>query len=115
MKKFLVFLSSILFLSTMSFAVQQVWISSTTQTSDTTKNLCLNSKGILRSVVVSSAAANGTVTVYASSGTANNPIAIVDATAKGSYNYEVYAATSTGLTYSTTNAPTVTIVYECYY
>lgn len=110
------FVASILLLATSySFAVE-VWRSSYTATADTTLNLCINKRGTLHSIVVSSAGVNSTISVFASSGTVFSTMTVLDTTSKSVYPYDVILATRTGLTYSTagTTQAQLTILYNCY-
>lgn len=99
-----------------------VWRSSYTATIDTTRNLCggdagivTNRRGIFHGVCVSSAAVNGTFSIYNSSGTTINPIAILDLNTNGCFYYDVVASTvNKGLTYSNTGLSKLTILYDCY-
>lgn len=112
-----IFLTVLLLLASgVSFALSPVvWKSSYTATADTTKNLCMNQRGFFHGVIISSpSAAGGSLTVYASSAAALNPIAVIDTRSIGSYTYDVGPSTTTGLTYSTVGTPKVTILYQCY-
>lgn len=93
-----------------------VWKSSFTPSAVTTKNLCVNQNGFLHSVCVSSpTAAPSLVSVYNSSGSAVNPIAIIDGTKYGCFEYDVLASTANkGLTYSNSSTANITIMYQCY-
>lgn len=125
MKNKLAFSLTLLFLASLSFAFPGVWTSSHTFTAETTKNLCgtqgttnVTQQAILHGICVSTATATagGLVTVYASSGTAVNPIAIVNTMATGCYFYDVYSSTTPGGLSYTTTAPgaSVTFSYACY-
>lgn len=107
---------ALLFMALASSGVwaDRVWRSSYTATADTTQNLCMNRRGILHGVIVSSGSASSNMAVYASSGTAFQPIAEINTTAQGSYFYDVIASTRTGLTYSTVGTAKVTILYDCF-
>lgn len=126
---FPVFFASFLIGVAICMAVPQVWISSHTATADTTKILCQSNtfvvagstftnggKGILHSVCVNDASAgSGTVTIYNSSSTAVNPVAIIRSTSavsSGCNMYDVYM--SSGLVYTNSATNDVTITYECY-
>lgn len=123
MKKVL-FTFSILSLAGFAWAIPQVWRSSFTNTADTTKNLCgndngivTNRRGILHSVCVSSnTAGTDVITVYNSSASAINPIAVIDgSSSENCYTFDVIATTVTkGLTYSKTGTSSVEILYDCY-
>jgi hypothetical protein len=115
MKKYLIALS-LFFIPVIAFATStQLWKSSFTTTADTTKNLCTNKKGIIHSVCVDSGtAAASTFSIFASSATSANPIAVIDATTRGCLVYDVIASTPTGLTYSNSSTANVTILYDCY-
>lgn len=115
MKKILIALS--LIMAPMSaYAVTAVWVSSNTATADTTKNLCFPRSGIGARALFHGARINtgaaGTLTIYASSGTAASPIAAINTAALASLDYDV--AVSTGLTYSQTGTANITLLYQCY-
>ena len=94
----------------------EAWLSSTTATADTTKNVCMSKRGVFHGVCVSSPTAlASTYTVYNSSASAINPIAVIDATGRGCYYYDVVASTvNKGLTYSNSSTANVTLLYNCY-
>lgn len=112
------FLSLSFFTGTAHAGNSGVWRSSFTATADTTKNLCTNKRGFLHGVIVSSATPNATVSVWASSGTVDSTMTIVDASNEGSYYFDVPAIATntahTGMTYSTVGTATIQILYECY-
>lgn len=117
MKKLILCLS--LFCAPALFAANpSVWRSSYTASADTTQNLCMNKRGFLHAVVVSSASANATVSVYASSATANSIMTLVDASNEGYFPYDTIAIATntahTGLTYSTVGTASVQILYDCF-
>lgn len=113
MKRFLI--SAAFFLITSTGFAYEAWLSSTTVTADTTKNLCVNKRGVLHGVIISSSVAASSLIVYNSSAAAINPIAVIDSSAKGSYLYDVIASTvNKGLTYSTIGTAASTILYNCY-
>lgn len=125
MKKIMILAGLFLFSSTFAFAITNVWTSSHTLTAETTKNLCMQTgngvtigQAIFHGVCVSSATASAgaNIIIYASSGTAVNPIANIDQVNRGCYYYDVYSSTSPGgLTYTTSQpGASTTIMYECY-
>ena len=93
-----------------------VWKSSQTATADTTKNLCMNKRGMLHSVCISSAstAGGGNVTIFASSATTANQMTTINSSTLGCYTFDVIAATNTGISYSTVGTAVTTILYDCY-
>lgn len=99
-----------------------VWISSFTTAPVTTQNLCgvhagitTNRRGFFHGVCTSSGATNGFITVYNSSGSAINPMAIVNSISQGCQYFDVVASTvNKGLTYSTVGGGNYTILYDCY-
>jgi hypothetical protein len=115
MKRLLI-LSAILFSAGLAHAgAPAVYRSSFTATADTTKNLCMNRRGFLHGVCVSSATAlPSTFIVYATSATAANIIATIDGTKTGCYYFDVVASTPTGLTYSNSATANTTVLYDCY-
>lgn len=122
MKKMLVILASFLMFSMPAFAISgNVYYSSHTATADTTKALCTSSipgifgstnKAIINSVCVNTGATTSSVTLYNSSGTAVNTLAVVDATSKGCLSYNVIL--SSGITYTTAGTADITMMYQCY-
>lgn len=124
-KNLFVALICILGISSLAFSFPGVWQSSTTSTVDTTKNLCpplssgnVRGQAILHGICVSSATAvaASAITVYASSATTDNPIALVNTVNTGCFYYDVYSSTSPGgLTYSNTGGGgSIQILYTCY-
>lgn len=118
MKKLLLVLS-LLSIPYLAFAIPQVYYSSFTATADTTQNICINKRGFLHSVVVSSGAiGSNTITVWASSGTVNSTMTIINSSTQGSYIFDAPALSTntnhTGLTYSTVGSADITILYDCY-
>lgn len=113
---------SIFIIPVLVFADSHIWRSSYTATADTTQNVCgpaggysTNRRGYLHGVCISSSAVTGTFTVYNSSASAINPIAVLDTQINGCYYYDVAASTiNKGLTYSNTSTGKVTLLYECY-
>lgn len=93
----------------------QIWRSSHTASADTAQKLCnqqnTSRHGILGSVCVNTGAA-GSLTIYNSSSTAANIVAVIDTTAKGCNRYEVY--TSSGLVYTNSATADVTMMFDCY-
>lgn len=117
MKKFLAGLGiAILLLGKLSLPAHalfnQTWISSNTATADTTQNLCKKSTRAAFHGVRINNGATGTLTIYNSSGTATNPIAVVQTSSTWAGDYDVI--TSSGLTYSNSATANVTILYQCY-
>lgn len=120
MKRLLIFL----ILATASWPLEatDTWVSSFTATADTTKNVCgadrgivTNKRGFFHGVCVSSASVGGVYTVYNSSASAINPLAVIDTTTKGCYYYDVVASTQAkGLTYSNSSTANVTLLFNCY-
>jgi hypothetical protein len=123
MRKFLVFLASFLMVS-MAVAFLPVWLSSNTATADTLQPLCGQYlvgvstavyHSILHEVIVSSAIAATTLTVYNSSFTATSqsigPI-MTSSLSPGGYVYDVDF--SNGLSYTKTGTAQVQIIYQCY-
>jgi hypothetical protein len=110
-----------------SFAFEPVWLGSHTATADTTQVLCLshtflvgtstiteNGRGILHAVCINQGN-QGTVTVYNSSSTAVNPVAVLlstTAATAGCFTYDI--GMSSGIVYSDTAANDVTFTYSCY-
>lgn len=118
-KKFLLFVASFLMFSIPVFAISgSVYLSSHTATANTTQALCQqapvgsNPHGVLNSVCVNTGASTSSATIYNSSGTANNVIAIIDTTTKGCLTYNVLL--SSGITYTTSSTADVTFLYQCY-
>lgn len=107
---------SLVMIPSFLFAVPAVWVSSNTATADTTKNLCISRSGTSPRGMFHGARVNtgsaGTLTIYASSATASNPIAAINTAAVASLDYDV--AVSTGLTYSQTGTANITLLYQCY-
>lgn len=101
-----------------AFAINtEIWQSSHTLTADTTKNLCVNQRGLLHSVCISSATAtaNSDILIYASSATTANLMANINTVNTGCFTYNVTASTPTGLTYSTVGAGAdIQIMFQCY-
>lgn len=100
-----------------------IWKSSWTITADTTQNLCVNKRGFLHSVVIGTATATtSSLTIWASSGTVNSTMTVIDSSVKGDYFFDTVAISTfgagsfprTGLTYSTVGNGSVNILYECY-
>lgn len=123
MKKLILVLGLIAVTGVCWAANPSVWRSSFTNTADTTKNVCGNDAGIVTNrrgffhgvCVSSSAATNGTVTVFNSSASAINPIAVVNTVTGGCSYFDVVASTfAKGLTYSTTGSGNVTLLYDCF-
>jgi hypothetical protein len=106
------------------WAVDHVWLSSYTATAEATQNLCVNRHGMFHGVVVSSASdtSGGQIAIYASSGTVDSTMTIVDTAAKGFYVFDAAAISTntvgsykhTGLTYSKVGTASVSILYSCY-
>lgn len=96
----------------------EVWRSSWTATADSLQNLCVNKRGFLHSVVVSSGSlAQANLAIYASSATVQNPITFIDTSSRGSYVYDTIGTstfTARGLTYTTVGTSQITILYSCY-
>jgi hypothetical protein len=98
-----------------------VWLDSFTATADTTANLCTNKRGLLHSVVVSSAIAGTDIKIYASSGTVDSTMTIINTASLGQYFFDVVSVATntagnydhTGLTYSKQGLATVQILYSC--
>ena len=118
MKRVLLFLVA-LSLTSVSMAFFPVWLSSHTETADTTQNLCKPqtsgqvAHADFHGVCIDSAtAAASTFIVYAASGSANNMIVDIDATKGGCYYYDVEV--SSGLTYSNSSTAHATVLYQCY-
>ena len=95
------------------------WVSSNTATAETAQALCRQSgttrRGVLHGVCVNRMLAGGSITVYNSSSTAVNPVAVIlstQAATTGCSYYDIYM--STGITYTTSAANDVTFMYECY-
>lgn len=79
--------------------------SSYTVTAETTKRIAATEKGnMLYAVVVGSATPGSVLTIYDSSGTATNTIATISLHIARDYNFNVLL--SSGLTYTTSAAPT---------
>ena len=120
MKKFpapLIFLS-VLLSAVLAFAEPTVYFSSHTATADTTKALCNQTftsswpRGLLHTVCVNTGASTSSFTIYNSSASAVNPIAIVDSTTKGCQTYDIQL--SSGISYTNSSTADVTISYLCY-
>jgi hypothetical protein len=129
--KLISILAALLMFSAPCFALDtDVWLSSNTQTADTTKNLCpgipytvasssftsvtytSGNHGIFHGACVNNGVAAGLLTVYNSSATATVPIAtIATSTAMPCSFYDV--AVSSGLTYTNSTTANVTILYQC--
>lgn len=119
MKRLLFIIASVFLLSQLALAFQtSLWLSSNTSTADTTQNLCKNYnsggsvRGVFHGVCLNTATA-GTLTIYNSSGTANNPIAAMDTNRAVPCNY-YDVEVSSGLTYTNSATANVTILYQCY-
>lgn len=126
MKKLIIL--STLFLASFVMAYSPVWKSSHTTTADTTQKLCSGSTyllgtstntygnlGIIHGVCVNSAVSGGTISVYDSSSTATNAIAIMLSTAtanSGCFYYDVQV--SSGLVYTTSQPNDTTFLYTCF-
>jgi hypothetical protein len=107
-------------------AMGNIWTSSHTATADTTLNLCKGNtyliqtstytegnRAILHGICINNGALGNTFTVYNSSGSANNPIALVStSTPMPCSFYDV--STSSGLTYTNSSTADVTILYNCF-
>ena len=118
MKKILVLLGILMLETGLAFAGPP-WISSYTATADTTQPLCTQvgktRRGIFHGVCVSNPISGGTITIYNSSSTAVNTVAVILSTqaAHGGCNYyDIFM--STGITYTTSQANATTFMYECY-
>lgn len=124
MKKFIVFLVSLLIGSSLAFAADMdVWLSSNTSTADTTLPLCgqylvgtstVTSKGVIHAVNVSTGSAGG-VTLYNSSWTTTG-VQNIGPINTGSVIPTVFYDTvfTNGLLYTKTGTGTVQILYQCY-
>jgi hypothetical protein len=123
MNRFLGLLTGILLMATSAWSVQQVWTSSNTNTADSLAVLCgmyqvggtsTTLRGILHEVVVSSAIAATTLTVYNSTYTAttNYSIGPIITGTLGSYTYDT--TFPLGMIYTKTGPAQVQILYECY-
>lgn len=117
MKRLLLVLVSVSFMSVSAFAVSEVWTSSHTATVDSNKNLCGNAKATLHSVCVGRSD-GGTITLSDTRGTftSTSTIAVLISTAtnvSGCVEFDVKV--SSGLTYSTTGAQDTTFMYQCGY
>lgn len=117
MKKLLVLAVSILSLSAQAFAKGDVWNYSNSTGIQATIAPCVPNffsgqpHAIFHNVCVNTGAA-GSFTVYNSSGTTANPVALIDTTAKGCSTYDVQL--SSGITFSNSATANVTITYQCY-
>lgn len=95
-----------------------VWRSSNTSTADSQKNLCnakqgnTNAHSLFHGVIVSSGDASGLLTIYNSSATTTETMAVIDNGSLGSYFFDIFA--SSGLTYTKTGKANITILYDCY-
>lgn len=101
------------------FAVPAVWRSSHTTTADTTQKLCNQTgsvrRGILHGVCVNTAVSGGSITVYNSSSTAVNAVAVLASTAtlvSGCQFYDI--SMSSGIVYTTSQPNDTTFLYDCY-
>jgi len=119
MKRTLIAFIILVMASIMALAVEDVWLSSHTATADTTKNLCLPTisgqlpRSILHGVCINTGVA-GTLTIYASSGSAINPIAAVNTSTTMPCSLYDVASSSIGLTYTNSATADVTILYQCW-
>lgn len=104
---------SLLFCVGTAYALSDVWKSSFTATADTNKNVCMDSRGILHGVIVSSSA-GGNFAVYASSAVQSSTMTAINTGANGTYYFDVQASTNTGLTYNKTGTASVTLIYSCH-
>lgn len=104
------------FFSVQGFCADHVARSSTTLTADTTAVLCGGgSRGLLYSVITSSAGAGGMqLTIYNSSWTATNVAAIgpIMNTTVGEYDY--FTQLPGGMMYTKTGTAAVTMLYDCF-
>lgn len=114
MKRILILLSLMLSVS-MAYAVD-IWKSTNTATADTTKSLCNNytnptrGRGMVHNVCVNTGAA-GSFSVFNASAAAVNPVAVIDTTAKGCTEYDVFL--TSGVTYTNSATANVTMTYSC--
>lgn len=104
-----------------AFAVDTVWLSTTTATADTTKVLCpreasvARGHGVLHSICVNTPVTglDGRFTVYSASASATNPLAIVwsGTASQGCSVYDI--AFSSGLSYTSVSTANVTATFTC--
>ena len=118
MKRLLV-LVAITFCASMGYALDSIYISSTTSVALGTQALCGGSpktkRGELFAIIVSSAGTTGTgnrVTIWNSSMTFTDARAEVDTRSLGSYQYNV--AFPKGMAITKDGTATTTILYNCY-
>lgn len=103
-----------------------VWLSSNTATADQLKNLCpginyvigtstftSGNHGVFHGLCVGTGVAGSSVTVYNSSATAQNVVAII-ATSTPTVCSLFDVAVSSGLTYTNGAAADIQILYQCY-
>jgi len=110
-----------------SYAVQPVWLSSHTATADTTQILCPSrtfvlgtstitegGHAILHGVCVNDAN-SGTISIYNSSSTAVNAVAVIRSTTAATSGCQFFdVQMSSGLVYTTSQPNDVTFLYGCF-
>lgn len=119
MKKIAAIVISILWMSSFGFAISDaIWYSSHTATADTTKAICNQTFGssqphaVLHGVCVNTGASTSSFSVFNSSASSANPVAVIDSTTKGCQLFDIYL--SSGLSYTNSSTADVTIAYSCY-
>lgn len=115
--KRLLLIGCAIFISGLSYAASDVWISTNPATEATNRRLCGTTarpaRALVHSVVVSSASALSTVTVCNSTFTCTGvqTIGPIMGSSLGSYEYDTIF--TGGLNYSKTGAAQVQILYDC--
>lgn len=103
--------------STVSWCITNIFISTNTATHDILQVLCsqyapgLNVNGIVHTICVNTGV-SGTFTLYNSSASVVNPVAAINTSTVGCQIYDVVL--SSGITYTNSATANVTVSYQCY-